>query len=112
MSGLWTLTSQDLFFVTSHGITLVDFVASYCPIKASREHLLLEMVQHKEIPLNVVRVDLDANPYLVEMLQIMVLPTLLLFQDGILRRRHVGELTPRQLTEFVSRDLLPSPSGV
>jgi thioredoxin 1 len=68
---------------------LVDFYADWCgPCQALAP--VLERVAKEAAGAKIVKVNVDKNPALAEKYQIRAIPSLLVFRDGKLTRRHTG----------------------
>lgn len=69
---------------------LVDFWATWCgPCRALGPHLE-RLAEERSDDLQVVKVDVDAQPALAQKYEIRAMPTLVLFQGGKEIARHVG----------------------
>jgi len=98
------------------GIVLVDVWAAWCtPCKALTPVLEGVALRHPDT-VRVLALDADANPATVERLGVRALPTVLLFRDGIERRRLVGaqgaSVYEEAIREAVQGGALPSPPRV
>lgn len=68
---------------------IVDFWASWCgPCRMQTPILEAFALEHSDI--KVVKCNVDENPELAEKFNIMSIPTLLVFKDGILTKSAVG----------------------
>jgi thioredoxin 1 len=84
------LSAKDFDQVTSKGVTLIDFYATWCgPCKMMEpvvEQLAHELAGH----VKVAKVDVDENLELAMRFQVMGVPTFGIFKDGNLVQRIVG----------------------
>jgi len=82
------------------GILLVDWEAKWCaPCRIFA--LVFEGVARHHPDLTFARVELDAQPDLVEVLGVQALPALMVFRDGFLLLNHVGLLLEPMLENIV-----------
>jgi thioredoxin 1 len=81
---------------------LVDFTAAWCgPCQAIAPVLEDIAGEHAE-RLQVVKIDVDANPETTLRYQVMSMPTLILFKDGEPQRRLVGARGKHNLLEHLA----------
>lgn len=77
-----------------NGICLVDFYADWCGPCKMQSPICEEIAkEHPEI--KVVKVNVDKNPGLSEEYGVQSIPTLLIMQEGDIRKEFVG-LTPKE----------------
>jgi thioredoxin 1 len=69
---------------------LVDFTASWCgpckQISPILDELSVEQAEH----LQIAKIDVDENPQTVLQYDVMSMPTLILFKDGVPQRKLIG----------------------
>jgi thioredoxin 1 len=82
---------------------LVDFWAEWCAPCRAVAPILEEIARENEARLRVVKLNVDENPDVAQRLNILSIPTLILFAKGEERARVVGARAKEQLL----RDLEP-----
>jgi thioredoxin len=82
---------------------LVDFWGTWCaPCRTMRPHLDRIAEAHKD-DTQVVAVNVDRFPDVVERFDVQATPTLMLFRDGKVLRRFTGPTLPAELNEALTR---------
>ncbi len=88
--------------VNGDGIVLVDFWASWCgPCRGFAPVFEAASEEHPEITFG--KVDTEAEQELAGALQIMSIPTLMIFRDGILLFSQPGALPKQVLDDLVAQ---------
>lgn len=88
--------------VEGEGIVLVDWWASWCgPCLAFAP--VFESVAARNPDITFAKVDTEANQQLAGALQIMSIPTLMMFRDGILLFSQPGALPRAALDDLISQ---------
>ncbi|XP_022762456.1 thioredoxin X, chloroplastic-like [Durio zibethinus] len=82
---------------------LVEFVATWCGPCRLISPAMESMAQEYGERLEVVKIDHDANPQLIEEYKVYGLPTLILFKDGqeVAESRREGAITKPKLEEYL-----------
>ncbi len=105
MSDYITLNEQNFDEVTSKGVALVDFWATWCgPCKMMAPNVDDIATQYKG-RVAVGKVDVDECPSLAERFGIMSIPTLIVFKDGEKKEVLVGYRLTMQIAEVLDRYL-------
>lgn len=85
-------------FVANERPTLVDFWADWCGPCHKIAPILDELAAEHADKLTVAKLNVDENPQTAMEFNVMSIPTLILFRDGVEKKRLTGAL-PRQTLE-------------
>ena len=101
MSTLQAITDAEFEQAIAVGTTLVDFWAPWCgPCKALTP-VLEELAVEVEGRVQIVKVDIDANPEVAARYGVMSIPALMLFKDGFKVDATFGTRSKPQLKAFI-----------
>ena len=81
---------------------LVDFTAAWCGPCQTIAPILEDIATEQADRLQVVKIDVDANPQTTMRYEVMSMPTLILFKDGEPQRRLIGARGKRNLLEHLA----------
>ncbi|MBX4181116.1 thioredoxin [Sodalis sp. CWE] len=87
------------------GFFLVDFWAQWCGPCKMLTPILTKIADEFEEKVTFFKVNVDENPIITSKYNIRSIPTLLLFQDGVLVDTKTGSLTKKQLEDFLNKNL-------
>jgi thioredoxin 1 len=101
-------TDDELFYkdvVERPGLTLVDFWADWCAPCRSLKPKVGKISEQFKDELTVFNLDIEVNPKTAELYKIKSIPTLLLFKDGLLIDRLIGNVAIEDLEEFIEKGI-------
>ncbi len=102
-----TITANDTSFAEIIGAdkpVLVDFWAEWCgPCRMVAP--ILEEVAEEQDNLSIVKLNVDENPQSAMQYDVMSIPTLILFQDGVEKKRLVGARSKAALLDELAEFL-------
>ncbi|MGH3848923.1 MAG: thioredoxin, partial [Pseudonocardiaceae bacterium] len=78
---------------------VVDFWAEWCGPCRLVAPVLQEIANEHVGSLRVAKVNVDENPAISQRFEIMTIPTLIVFQDGVAKKRFVGAKGKNQLLQ-------------
>jgi thioredoxin 1 len=81
---------------------LVDFTAAWCGPCQAIAPILEDIASEQADRLQVVKIDVDANPETTLRYEVMSMPTLILFKDGEPQRRLVGARGKHNLLDHLA----------
>ena len=107
--GILTLTTAtfDETINASDKPVLIDFWADWCnPCKMIAP--ILEELAKEQTAVTIAKLDVDANPEIAMRFNVMSIPTLLVIQDGEIKKRLVGAKGKGALMADLEEFLTPS----
>ena len=81
---------------------LVDFTAVWCPPCQALSPILEEVAGEHADRLEIVKLDVDENPATTRRFDVMSMPTLILFKDGVPQKKMIGARGKNHLLEELS----------
>lgn len=107
--GILTLTTAtfDETVNSSDKPVLIDFWAEWCtPCKMIAP--ILEEMAREQTSIQIAKLDVDANPEIAMRFNVMSIPTLLVIQDGEIKKRLVGAKGKGSLLAELAEFLTPA----
>ena len=102
-----TITASDASFaeiISAEKPVLVDFWAEWCgPCRMVGP--ILEEVAEEQDTISIAKLNVDENPQSAMEYDVMSIPTLILFQDGVEKKRLVGARSKAALLDELSEYL-------
>ena len=94
---------EDFESLVSEGIHLIDFYADWCgPCKMLSP--ILEEIGNERSSVKIVKVNVDEEENIAREYGIMSIPTLVLFENGSLKKSQTGFLPKEQVLEFMEEE--------
>ena len=91
------LTKDNFDSVTSSGLVLVDFWATWCGPCRMQAPILEELDEQLNGKVKICKLDVDDEPAIAQRFGFMSIPTLMVFRNGEMISKEVGVHTVEQL---------------
>ncbi len=91
------LTKDNFDSVTSSGLVLVDFWATWCGPCRMQAPILEELDEQLNGKVKICKLDVDDEPAIAQRFGVMSIPTLMVFRNGEMISKEVGVHTVEQL---------------
>ena len=91
------LTKDNFDSVTSSGLVLVDFWATWCGPCRIQAPILEELDEQLNGTVKICKLDVDDEPAIAQRFGVMSIPTLMVFRNGEMISKEVGVHTVEQL---------------
>ena len=91
------LTKDNFDSVTSSGLFLVDFWATWCGPCRMQAPILDELDEQLGDKVKICKLDVDAEPAIAQRFGVFSIPTLMVFRNGEMISKEVGVHTVEQL---------------
>ena len=83
--------------IQSETPTLVDFFATWCGPCQTMMPVLDQLKDKMGDKIRIIKIDVDKNPSLAQQFQVQGVPTLMIFQNGLVKWRQSGVVPAKQL---------------
>lgn len=97
-----TDNSFDAEVLKSDILVIAEFWAEWCVPCKALEPLLAELADRYSGQTKLVRVDIEENPMVTSTYEVLTIPALILFKNGVVVERMSGEQAKESLEERVS----------
>ncbi len=91
------LTKDNFDSVTSSGLVLVDFWATWCGPCRMQAPILEKLDEQLGDKVKICKLDVDDEPAIAQRFGVMSIPTLMVFRNGEMISKEVGVHTVEQL---------------
>lgn len=91
------LTKDNFDSITSSGLVLVDFWATWCGPCRMQAPILEELDEQLGDKVKICKLDVDDEPAIAQRFGVMSIPTLMVFRNGEMISKEVGVHTVEQL---------------
>lgn len=91
------LTKDNFDSVTSSGLVLVDFWATWCGPCRMQAPIVEELDEQLGGKVKICKLDVDDEPAIAQRFGVMSIPTLMVFRNGEMISKEVGVHTVEQL---------------
>ena len=95
------LTKDNFDSVTSSGLVLVDFWATWCGPCRMQAPVLDQIDAELSSSVKVCKLDVDDHPDIAQRFGVFSIPTLIVFRDGQMIRKEVGLHSYEQLLSML-----------
>lgn len=95
------LTPKNIKEKTSQGLTFVDFWADWCTPCKVMEPVMEKLAQKYEGQIKFAKVDVEKYQALAEEYNIMNIPAMILFKDGVPKEKVTGDHPAKEMEAYL-----------
>lgn len=97
------ITAENIVQATAKGLTLVDFWADWCGPCHMLEPVLEELEEEFDGQIGFGAIDVEENQDLAQEYQVLSIPTLILFKDGVAKEKITGYKPQEALRQYLNQ---------
>lgn len=97
------ITADNLSEVTATGLTLVDFWADWCGPCHMLEPVLEELEEDFDGQVEFASLDVEEQQNLAQEYNVMSIPTLILFKEGVAKEKITGYKPKKALSQYLAQ---------
>jgi len=91
--------------INSETLVLVDFFAEWCGPCKTQSPILKDLATELGEKVKIIKIDVDRNTEIAARYQIMSVPTLMIFKNGITKYNQPGVHTKSQIMNIINQNL-------
>ncbi|MBC8344126.1 MAG: thioredoxin [Bacteroidetes bacterium] len=99
------ITDKSFDKTINKGITLVDFWATWCRPCLIQAPIIEQIAVEMKDQIKVGKMDVDNNRATPQRFNVMNIPTLILFKDGVVVERIVGLTDKNTLLDYINKHI-------
>lgn len=84
------INEKEFASAIKEGIVVVDFFATWCGPCRMMSPILDDIAEELKDKVKIYKVDVDSDPNLARKFGVMSIPTIIIFENGEERQKHIG----------------------